>query len=86
MGVRESGRRARAQQGEGLFNISTLSGGARVSRASLLAGASLVALATLGAPGAAWAGCSGADQTISSPSFPGPILATGGDITVDARG
>ena len=38
----------------------------------------------LGEPGAASAGCSDADRTISSSSFPGPILATGGDITVDA--
>jgi hypothetical protein len=54
------------------------------SRPTLLASASLIALATLGEPGSASAGCSGADQTISSSSFPGPILATGGDITVDA--
>ncbi len=54
------------------------------SRPTLLASASLIALATLGEPGSAWAGCSGADRTISSSPFPGPILATGGDITVDA--
>ena len=83
MGGKKSGRRGRARQAEGLFDISTC-GGARTSRAGLLAGASLVALATLGEPGSAWASCSGAGHTISSPSFPGPVFGTGGDITVDA--
>ena len=54
------------------------------SRASLLAGASLIALAALGAPDRAFAACSGKNQTISSPSFPGPIFGKGGNITVDA--
>ena len=54
------------------------------SRAALLAGASLVALAALAAPDRALAACSGQNQTISSPSFPGPIFGKGGDITVDA--
>ncbi len=57
MGVKKSGRRAFARQVEDLPNIST--GGARISRASLLAGASLVALAALTAPDPALAQCSG---------------------------
>src|SRR5271166_6202497 len=84
MGVKKSGRRGRARQGERLSNISTFGGGARISRAALLAGASLVALAALAAPDRALAACSGKNQTISSPSFPGPIFGKGGNITVDA--
>ena len=56
------------------------------SRAALLAGASLVALAALAAPDRALAACSGKNQTISSPSTPGPIFGTGGNITVDFAG
>ena len=56
----------------------------RVSRAALLAGVSLVALGAFAAPDRALAACSGKDQTISSPSFPGPVFGKGGDITVDA--
>ncbi len=52
----------------------------RSLRAALLAGASVIALAALGAPGAALA-CSGANQTIST-VVSGPILSTGGSITV----
>ena len=56
----------------------------RVSRAALLAGSSLLALAALEFAPPGGAACSGADRTISSPSFPGPIFGTpGGDITVD---
>jgi hypothetical protein len=51
-------------------------------RAALLAS---VALAALGAPRAA-AACSGANQTISGPSTPGPIFGTGGNVTVDSGG
>ena len=54
------------------------------SRAALLAGASLIALAALGAPEAARA-CSGLDQTIST-SVNGPILSTNGAITVTGSG
>ncbi len=43
MGVQKSGRRALARQVEDLSNSSTFSGGARISRAALQAGASLVA-------------------------------------------
>lgn len=51
------------------------------TRAALLAGASIIALATFGAPSTASA-CSWLDQTIST-SATGPILATNGSITVD---
>src|SRR5271166_4302517 len=54
------------------------------SRAALLAGASLVALAALTAPDRAFAACSGKNRTISSSSTPGPIFGKGGNITVDA--
>ncbi len=48
--------------------------------------AALVVLAALGAPSAAWAGCIGKNQTISSPSTPGPIFGKGGNTTIDAGG
>src|SRR5271155_3610521 len=87
MGAGKSGGcgRGRALSGrvQGVSNISTVPRGMRISRAALLAGASLVALATVEGPCPA-AACSGADQTISSPLFPGPIFGTGGDITIDA--
>ena len=54
------------------------------SRTALLASASLIVLAALGAPDAASAGCNDKNQTISSPSTPGPIFSTGGNITIDA--
>jgi PEP-CTERM motif len=59
-------------------------GGRRSLRTALLAGASLIALAALGAPGAARA-CSGATQAISAPTT-GPINSNGGPITVGAAG
>jgi hypothetical protein len=52
-----------------------------VSRAALLASASLIALAAFGGPGAAYA-CSGADQTISHIVHE-TVVSTGGSITVD---
>jgi hypothetical protein len=55
-----------------------------VSRQALLAGASLLMLTVFGAP-SAQAACSGADQTIST-IVSGPILSTGGSITVRASG
>jgi hypothetical protein len=55
-----------------------------LSRAALLASASLIVLAALGAPDRALAACSGHNRTISSPSTPGPIFGQGGNITVDA--
>jgi hypothetical protein len=57
----------------------------RVSRGALLAGASLIALAAFAAPDAAQAACSGKDQTIST-AVKGPILSTGGKITVNGAG
>jgi hypothetical protein len=65
------------------INPFTLANAGR-SRAALLAGVSLVALAALAAPDRAFAACSGKNQTISSPSTQGPILGDGGNITVDA--
>src|SRR5947209_1813586 len=55
--------------------------GAARSRAALLAGASLVVLAALGAPGAARAACVPSQQTINRPTA-GPILSNGGGISV----
>ena len=54
------------------------------SRPALLASGSLIALAALGAPSASWASCNGKNQTISSPSTPGPIFGKGGNVTVNA--
>jgi hypothetical protein len=56
----------------------------RQLRAALRAGASLIALGAVGAPGVARA-CSGADQTISVAAT-GPIFSTGGAITVLTSG
>src|SRR5271163_4069211 len=87
MGVKKGVRRggARARQVEDLFNVSTFSGGTRISRASLLAGASLVALGALAAPDRALAACSGSNQTISTPTT-GPVVSNGGAITVTKTG
>ncbi len=52
-------------------------------QAALMAGASLIALAALGAPAAS--ACSGHNQTISN-LVTGPIFSTGGQITVLASG
>jgi hypothetical protein len=54
-------------------------------RAALLASASLIALAALGAPGVAHAACIGVSQTISTPT-PATVLSNGGDITVTGGG
>jgi len=45
-------------------SLAAVEGGVRGSRTAWLAGASLIALAAFGAPGAAFAGCTGADQTL----------------------
>jgi hypothetical protein len=58
--------RAAADRGGAYFQLPLKPASARCSRAALLAGASLIALAAFGAPGAALA-CSGLDQTISTP-------------------
>ena len=52
---------------------------------ALRAGASLIALGAIGAPIAATAACSGADQTIAS-AVTGPVLSTGGGISVQGSG
>ena len=72
-----------AHEGPHLVNPLTPAGDV-CSRAGLLAGASLFVLAALGAP-AAEAACTGADQTIST-IVAGPILSTGGSITVNGAG
>jgi hypothetical protein len=75
MGAKEGGRQsARDRWIEGLSDISTFSGDTRISRASLLAGASLAALAALAAPDQALAHCSGMDLTFSTPTSD-PILS-----------
>src|SRR5271165_928760 len=55
------------------------------ARVTLLAGASLVVLAALGAPGPVRAACTGADQIFSVPTL-GPVSSTGGAITVSSSG
>jgi hypothetical protein len=52
-----------------------------LKRSALLAGASLIAIAALAAPGSARAACTGANQ-----DFTGPITSTGGAITVSMSG
>jgi hypothetical protein len=79
MCARKSGGRGRKIQV--VSDISTFSGGARISRAALLAGASLVALT----PGAAQAACIPSPQIIATPTS-GPILSNGGAITVTGSG
>jgi hypothetical protein len=64
--------------------LGSARGGGRSLRTALLAGASLIALAALGAPEASGA-CSGATQAISAPTT-GPINSNGGPITVGAAG
>jgi hypothetical protein len=77
MGVKNRVWRVRSRKAQGVSNISTFRG-ARISRASLLTGASLVALSALAAPDRALASCSGSNQTIST-STTGPVVSTGGD-------
>ena len=77
MGMQKSGwRSARARLVEDLSNIWTLSGGARISRASLLATAS---------PSAAQAQFGGMNRIISGP-VAGPVHSNGGAITVTSTG
>jgi hypothetical protein len=72
--------RNRSQKGPYLVNLLRPATGG-LSRGALLVSASFIVLAALGLPGEA--SCNGTNQIISSPSTPGPILATGGDITID---
>jgi hypothetical protein len=75
--IRCSGQgRAGLDQSVARFQSSLTAACAGGSRAALLAGASIVALATFGAPSTASA-CSGLDQTIPN-SVAGPIPGTGG--------
>jgi hypothetical protein len=83
MGPKHRRYRISAHQDPDPANPLTTAGGAR-SRQALLAGASLYVLTAFGAP-SAQAACSGADQTIST-IVSGPILSTGGSITVNASG
>ena len=57
----------------------------RVSRAALLAGASVFALAALGASGVARAACVPSPQIIATPTS-GPIFSNGGAITITGSG
>ena len=84
MGMKKSGRRCRARARHH-SDISTFGGGVRISRASLLAGASLVALVAFAAPDRAFAACSGLNRTISTPTT-GPVYSNGGAITVTKSG
>jgi hypothetical protein len=87
MGMMRSGQRdrRRSRKVQSTYNISTPARRTRVSRTSLLAGASLAALAVLGEPGAAWGACTPSTQTIST-AVTGPILANGGSILVTGGG
>jgi hypothetical protein len=67
---------------KGPYRVNSLLRAGSLSRPALLASVSLIVLAALGAPSAARAACSGKNQTISSPSTPGPIFGKGGNITV----
>ena len=57
----------------------------RRSRAALLAGASLIALAALGPSGAAQAACTRPEQAITG-SISGPVFSNGGAITISGTG
>jgi PEP-CTERM motif len=83
MGAIERGGGVVAGEGLHVSNPPTTRG-ERSLRAAMLATASLIALAVLGAPGAR-AACSNVDQTIAE-STPGPVFGTGGSITVLGRG
>jgi PEP-CTERM motif len=82
------GAHARGRAAGGKPNQASVRAGpnyGRVSRSSLLAGASLVTLGALAAPDRALAQCTGLNQTIST-STTGPVLSTGGAITVTGSG
>jgi hypothetical protein len=70
---------------KGPYLVDSLTPANGRSRPALLASASLIALAALGAPSAARARCNGANQTIST-AVPGPIFAAGGSIKVLSSG
>ena len=76
MGMQNSGWRSVGARLEDLSDIWTFSGGARISRAALLATAS---------PSAAQAQLGGTNLIISTPTT-GPVLSNGGAITVTSTG
>src|SRR5271165_5987646 len=81
-----SKHRGRAACGHSAFPSFAVVEGARGSRSAWLAGASLIALAAFGAPRTAFAGCTGADQTLPATVQPGPVTATNGAITLPSGG
>ncbi len=81
MGGNANSRMVAARRAEAAAGLNV----AHLSRAVLLASASIVALAVTGAPGAARAACIPAAQIISTPTL-GPILSNGGAITVTGGG
>ena len=76
MGMQNSGWQSAGARLEDLSDILTFSGGAPISRASLLATAS---------PSAVQAQFGGTNQIISTPTT-GPVLSNGGAITVTTTG
>jgi hypothetical protein len=72
------------RKGARLLSLLTAADGRRGSRAALLAGASLIALAALGALDDARA-CVPSSQTISAPTV-GPVLSNDGAIIVTSTG
>jgi hypothetical protein len=87
MGIRNSRGPGRPRSGgaQSLAGLLAWTGGGRASRAALLAGASLVALAAFAAPDRALAACSGLSQTFSTPTT-GPVFSDGGAIAVSGTG
>jgi hypothetical protein len=84
MGVEKSVGRDGAHDSD-LPNFLKLTCGMPMSRASLLASASLVASVAFPAPDRALAKCSGADQTFSTATT-GPVFSDGGATSVTTRG
>jgi hypothetical protein len=85
MGASGSRGCGRAGRGLRMSNPLRAAGGGLGLRGALLASASLIALASFSAPDPARAACNGVDQTFSK-TVKGPILSTGGKITVNAAG
>src|SRR5271155_19529 len=86
VGVRQTNwERAGKLRTEEFSNVAAWTGTGRVSRAALLACASLVALAVFVRPAPTLAACTGPDQTIAM-AVNGPINSNGGAITVANAG
>jgi hypothetical protein len=81
------GRRVRARdcKSRDVSRLPQFAGGGRISRAALLAGASLIALGAIAAPRPAQAACSGTSQTIST-SVSGPVFTNSGSVSVVSGG